>query len=348
MVENRNWNEKNRRVQYVKNGNLPTAKVNAMNLVLDSIANRAQAIFHEYQVSGEFLTKKDFIFKMTSGTERTDFIAFLDRGIKQYALEVEANTIKHVRRAQHLFKEFGKHVYMHELDIDFIKQFDAFLKRKNLAPNSRRKVHTTIKMFVAQACEKYDLKNPYTRFKMPHAETNKVFLITSEVKQLKNLLVTNELTQPETIALQKYLFSCHCGGQRISDVQQIGAKSIVNDELVFIPKKTKRTNKQVRIPFKKEYYQWVQYPDADVFWEVTSDQHINRQLKTIQQKAGIKKKLDFKTARHTFATGYLAAGGSVEVLQQILRHSKIETTMVYVHITDQRIKEEAGKVRMFE
>lgn len=46
MVEPKNWDEKNRRVMYVKNGNLAFAKVNAINLVLDSIAHRAQAVYH--------------------------------------------------------------------------------------------------------------------------------------------------------------------------------------------------------------------------------------------------------------------------------------------------------------
>ena len=39
-------------------------------------------------------------------------------------------------------------------------------------------------------------------------------------------------------------------------------------------------------------------------------------------------------ARHTFATSFLSLGGKVEVLQKIMGHSKLETTMVYVHILD--------------
>ena len=38
------------------------------------------------------------------------------------------------------------------------------------------------------------------------------------------------------------------------------------------------------------------------------------------------------TIRHTFATWYLRAGGGVRQLQHILGHTKIETTMIYVHL----------------
>lgn len=38
------------------------------------------------------------------------------------------------------------------------------------------------------------------------------------------------------------------------------------------------------------------------------------------------------TLRHTFGTFYIRAGGGVRQLQQIMGHSRIETTMIYVHL----------------
>ena len=42
--------------------------------------------------------------------------------------------------------------------------------------------------------------------------------------------------------------------------------------------------------------------------------------------------------RHTFATWYLRAGGGVRQLQDILGHSKIETTMIYVHLAGRDVQ----------
>jgi len=47
-----------------------------------------------------------------------------------------------------------------------------------------------------------------------------------------------------------------------------------------------------------------------------------------------KKESIFHVARHTFATNFLIAGGRVEILQKILGHSKIDETMIYVHIAE--------------
>jgi site-specific recombinase XerD len=53
--------------------------------------------------------------------------------------------------------------------------------------------------------------------------------------------------------------------------------------------------------------------------------------------AGIKKTVSFHVARHTFATTFLRIGGTVEVLQKLLGHSKLETTMEYIHIMEETL-----------
>ena len=347
FVEENCWDARQERCVYDKR-KMKMADVHRINQALDALQNRCYSIFLEFQTTGEFLDGKEFRFRVQSGTPRTDFIAYLDSEVKTYAQSVEYNTMKHVKRAVALFKEFGKNVYMRDLTIDFIRKFEGFLRRKNLATNTRAKIHRDIKIFVGRACQKFALKNPYHQFKIETAETDIVFLTTPEVRKMKALLEDKQLSDAQRVALQKFLFACHCGGQRISDIHTIGAKKVIDRHLVFVPQKTKRKNKTVRIPFKDEYYKWVQNPEGERFWDVTSDQHVNKQLRVLRKMADIQKAMSFKTARHTFATGYLAAGGSVEVLQQILRHSKIETTMIYVHITDQRIIEESGKVDMFQ
>lgn len=58
-------------------------------------------------------------------------------------------------------------------------------------------------------------------------------------------------------------------------------------------------------------------------------------MKNIAKVVGITKLLTYHVSRHTFATLFLSRGGRVEVLQKILGHSKIEDTMIYVHIIDE-------------
>ena len=44
------------------------------------------------------------------------------------------------------------------------------------------------------------------------------------------------------------------------------------------------------------------------------------------------------TLRHTFATRYLMNGGNVRILQEILGHTSLATTMIYVHLAGQDVK----------
>lgn len=78
--------------------------------------------------------------------------------------------------------------------------------------------------------------------------------------------------------------------------------------------------------------------DGKLFPGLPTPQQINKQLKELAHLAGITKGISSHVGRHTYATQFLEAGGKVEVLQRILGHSRIQETMIYSHITDDRIK----------
>jgi site-specific recombinase XerD len=56
-----------------------------------------------------------------------------------------------------------------------------------------------------------------------------------------------------------------------------------------------------------------------------------------KKKAGIIKAGGVHCLRHSFATHFLEAGGGVFQLQKLLGHKKLKTTLVYVHLSEEKI-----------
>jgi integrase/recombinase XerD len=68
---------------------------------------------------------------------------------------------------------------------------------------------------------------------------------------------------------------------------------------------------------------------------------INRMLKIVVQKAGLEGQgISPHKLRHTFATHLIRGGVDVKTVQELLRHSELETTAKYLH-SDTRTKQAA-------
>jgi integrase/recombinase XerD len=84
----------------------------------------------------------------------------------------------------------------------------------------------------------------------------------------------------------------------------------------------------------------------NVFPEMVFAEKPNRALKTMKDKLKIEHGT-IHSFRHTYATNYLINGGNVAVLQKILGHSKIDTTMRYVHITNKDLHRDINRLTQY-
>ena len=78
---------------------------------------------------------------------------------------------------------------------------------------------------------------------------------------------------------------------------------------------------------------------------IFGDNLLKRSLRPLLKKAGLPS-LTFHELRHTFATFQLAAGERPKVIQEILGHSSIKTTMdTYSHVIPGMQEEAAGRLQ---
>jgi site-specific recombinase XerD len=61
---------------------------------------------------------------------------------------------------------------------------------------------------------------------------------------------------------------------------------------------------------------------------------VQKPMKQIVEQLNFGKKVSIHTLRHSYATHLLEAGVSLRVIQQYMGHSSLQTTMVYLHLTD--------------
>ena len=58
----------------------------------------------------------------------------------------------------------------------------------------------------------------------------------------------------------------------------------------------------------------------------------------------IKKHATLHTLRHSYATHLIEAGVNLRIVQQYLGHSSLETTMIYLHVTDMGNRDAAARI----
>ncbi|MEM2299131.1 MAG: tyrosine-type recombinase/integrase, partial [Thermofilaceae archaeon] len=71
---------------------------------------------------------------------------------------------------------------------------------------------------------------------------------------------------------------------------------------------------------------------------------VERIVRKLARKAGIKKKVTPHVLRHSFATLSLSKGMDVREIQELLGHASLRTTQVYTHVVKRKLLEDYRRV----
>lgn len=185
-------------------------------------------------------------------------------------------------------------------------------------------------------------ENPFNKIssseKIHKPESKREYMTIDEVRSLIKTPISNEAVKGA------YLFSCFCG-LRISDIKELTWENVYCDSGQYrLEVMMQKTKSPLYLPLSSEALKWLpergnKFGKEKVF-KLPSSVGINKLLKTWAQKAGISKHITFCTARHTFATMMLTLGADIYTTSQLLGHTDMRTTQIYVKIVN-RGKDEA-------
>lgn len=230
---------------------------------------------------------------------------------------------------------FGEVIPMSSITLEKIQEFDAYYRSKNRKRNTIATYHKVFKKYLNIAKEKeLILKNPYDNFKFSMVAGDRAALTQAEVKKLFNLFDAQTLPHIEHEVLRRFLFSI-LTGLRISDSSAITDAHIKGNLLVFTPEKTKRLEKKGKIPLSRAARKLIKGRKGKLFIHF-ADQSINRILKRIAEIAGVNTLITYHSARDTFGTIFIELGGDVKTLCELMGHSSIRTTEIYLKMADSR------------
>lgn len=313
---------------------------NKINMLISSIRSKVDNIFFEAMINDDPLSLSQFEQHFTTKTVLGDFIAFMDAEIEREKQDKKASTIRNYQTTIKALKEFRKTISFADLNFEFVQDFDRWLKsKKKVDQNTAAKYHRVLRKFVLIAKKKRSrVKNPYEEFKIREVQTQRNYLNAQEVQRLQELYATHSIKPHLQVTLRHFLFQI-ATSLRYSDLKQVCKSDIVDDLLIFAPVKTTRYGKVVRVPLGEMALAMLKDSESagPNLFQVPAEQIMNRRLKGIGDIAGVGK-LSTHVARHTYGYLFIAAGGSVEVLQQIMGHSDLKTTMIYTHIDASQIR----------
>lgn len=224
-------------------------------------------------------------------------------------------------------KDSAKHIS--ESDIkQFLYQYKTH--------NTQRSYHSAIKAFYKYVCRQPN------KFKyIEYCKRSRRLPIVLSMDEMQSIIFKADNLKHKTILCLMYSTAC-----RVSEVINLKVKDIDRSRMVIniIDAKGGKDRNVTLDPSFLELlniyiseYNPKEYLFKGQFEPFYSARSIAQFLQKYADLAGIKKKVNPHLIRHTSATHLIEAGLDMSILQKLLGHSKIETTHIYGHISNNRI-----------
>ena len=270
-------------------------------------------------------------------TADVTFLQFAKRAVQQSSRK--EGTKQNMYATMHRIREFKGDVEIRDVNYKYLTDFGAYLRGLGLKVNSVGKHLRNVRTLINEAINQgYMSLNdyPFRKFKIQKEKPEHRVLTQKELSKLETTTLKGKMKQR---VLDSFLFCCY-SGLRFSDYKQLTDDNILSLKgSKWLSLRTQKTNVKQKIPiyllFDGKALGLIQkYESIQHMNKIGCNADVNRILKDITDKAGIKKRVTFHTARHTFATLLLGQSIPITTIQRLLGHTSVKTTQIYSEVLD--------------
>ncbi|SIS46902.1 Site-specific recombinase XerD [Zobellia uliginosa] len=256
-----------------------------------------------------------------------DFVKILE--VKRYSKNTIDSYSSIVKLAVLYFKKPLNRVDETELH----KYFYHMVHTKKVSYSYQKQIAMALKLYYKEMFR----QNINLEFLFPSRKPDKLPVVIAKKDVLKIIESANNIKHKSMIAL------AYSAGLRVGELIDLKIMDIDSSRMV-IHVKSAKGNKDRILPLSekildmlRKYYKEFS-PKLFLFEGQKggkySSSSFNKLLKAAAKRAQINKEITAHTLRHSYATHLLERGTDIRVIQKLLGHSSIKTTMVYTRVAE--------------
>lgn len=232
----------------------------------------------------------------------------------------------------------------------FKSLFDLGLKQSSIARNFSA-VKNLHKFLVFRKISEAD---PTANLDRPKPSKRLPVVLNKE--EVERLIESPDINTELGIRDRAIIETLYATGVRVSELVNLKKRDLIKSENVI--RVFGKGSKERIVPIGDVALEWIERCDLSVRPRLQRGQSVSgdflflnfrggrlsrisvwRMLQKYAREANIKKQIHPHTLRHTFATHLLEGGADIRAVQEMLGHSDIGTTQVYLHLDRSYLKE---------
>jgi integrase/recombinase XerD len=248
------------------------------------------------------------------------------------------NTVKTYTTEFHVLLRVLSNMPAHQLSSDQVKLYVLWLiTKKGYGEAQTHSAINAIKFYYEQVLHRSQML-----FQLPRPKKAEQLPKVHDGSIIEKMLRSTSNTKHKTMLMLAY-----STGIRLSEIINLELTDIDSARMVVLVRrgKGKKDRHTVLSPLMlqqlRTYYKMYK-PKKYLFEGADGGQYgyrsVQEVFKQAKERVGIKIPGGIHTLRHSFATHLMETGTDIRIIQELLGHSKLETTMRYTHVSSAQIQ----------